>query len=267
MESFPKKVHRQFWIAFAVLAGLAELPLAANPIHLQCVVTDSYLVSDYGGELTNVQRELCVNLKLRLDGKALLLAWDYVPFDGDGEAPKPALMLKVFNEGQTRKLALQLERKNYPLEPWTGIWKEPGDTLPDPLAGNAPEFFAKKTEELILSRIEERIQKNLMGIAITSASWSPAGAPKVITSLPWKGNEALRASRFRLACLLENQRVVEFESHALLPDDGPLSLEAQYRLPDGKNVSEILPQVKRLKPKWLFLLEFRIPDDTEIYVK
>jgi len=250
------------FIAFAVMAWFTAIPLAASPIHLHCVVTDGYLVNDYGAELAKVQKDLCAQLRSRLDGKALLLAWDYVSFDGTGAIPKPALVLAVSNEGQTRKLTLQLERMDYPIERWAGIWKEPGDTLPDPLAGDAAGFFADKTKELILDRLEEAIHKNLRPIAIASASWSPAGAPKVVTSLPWKGNEALRASRFRLVCRPESQ---ELESRALVPDDGPFSLEAKYRLPDRKKVSEILPQVKRLKPQLLFLLDFQTPDDTETY--
>jgi hypothetical protein len=254
--------RRQLLIVLAIMAWFAEIPLAASPIHLRCVVTDGYLVHDYGGELAKVQKDLCESLKSRLDGKALLLAWEYVPFDRPGAIPKPALVLVLSNEGQTRRLTLRLERKDYPPEVWAGIWKEPGDTFPDPLAGNAGRFFADKTKEMILDPIEQKINENLRPIAIATANWSSAGAPKVVTSLPWRGNEVLRASRFRLVCQPESQAL---ESLALVPDDGPLSLEAKYWLPDRKSVKDILPQVKRLTPKLLFLLDFQVPDETETF--
>jgi hypothetical protein len=262
MDLLLKRSRRQLLMVFAIIAGFAELPLVADPIHLRCLVNDLYLARDYGGEVAKVQRDLCENLKLQLDSKALLMAWDYAPFGGSGALPKPALVLVLSNEGQTRRLTLQLQRRDYPIEVWAGIWKEPGDTFPDPLADAAGRFFADKVKDLILDRVEQKINENLRPIAIATASWSSAGPPKVVTSLPWRGNEVLRASRFRLVCQPESQAL---ESLALVPDDGPLSLEAKYWLPDRKKVKDTLPQVKRLTPQLLFLLDFQIPDETEIY--
>lgn len=266
-KEFEYRLGRAGWrsrLAFLILAGLAALPLDASTIHLRCFIRDGYLTGDYGTEIPRIQRELCQKLKQRLDGKALLLAWDYVVADSS-KASKPALVLTLSNDGQHREMALQLERQNYPIDPWTRVWKEPGDTLVDPLAGKAAEFFAGKVDKLILTALEETISNHLKGIPIATASWSPEGPPKVVTTLPWQGNEALRASKFRLHCQRSNQSVVEFESHVLQPDKGTFSLEAMFRLPDEKKVREILPEAKQVKPRLLFLLQFQLPNDTDTY--
>jgi hypothetical protein len=252
-------------LAPVVLFGLAALPLSASPIHLRCLIQDQYLLADYDGEIPKVQKELCQELKQRLKRRELLLAWDYVVDDDPRAATRPALVLTLSNDGQRRKVTLQLERQSIPVNTWGHIWKDPGDPVAVPLAAGAAKFFASKADDLILAVLEETIGKNLLFIPLAIAKWSPTGPPKVVTSLPWKGNEALSASRFRLACQMPDQSAVDFESHALRPENGTFSLEALSRIQDSKRVRDILPEAKRATPRWLHLLQFHIPDDTETF--
>ena len=267
LRSKELKLARSGWgrLALGILAGLAAFSLNASPIHLRCPIQDHYLVKDYGDEISKVQKELCQELKQRIKGRALLLAWDYVVDEDPKASTRPALVLTLSNDGQRRKVTLQLERQSLPVNTWVRIWKEPGDSLPAPLSMQAADFFAAKADELILATLEETICNGLMPIPIATARWSPAGPPKVVTSLPWKGNEALSASRFRLVCEMPDQSAVDFESHALRPENGTFSLEALSRIQDSKKVLDILPEAKRATPRWLHLLQFHIPDDTETF--
>lgn len=260
LERAQRRIACRRRIGVVVVAGLMALPLDASPIHLQCLIRDSYLTGDYGDKIPIVEKALCERLKQLLKSKALFLAWDYVI--SNGSKALPALVFTLSSDGQRRKITLQLERQDYPIDPWRRLWKEPGETLVDPLPQDAAEFFAERIDELILTTLEETIHKRLQGIPIATANWSPKGPPWVLTTLPWQGNEALRASKFRLAC---SNAADEFESRAVQPQNGLFSLMAMYRLSDNKDINSILSKVKELKLTWLYLYQFKYPDDVDVF--
>jgi hypothetical protein len=233
------------------------------------------------GVIGDVQKALAAKLKERLPH------WAYAPVDPASTMPGAQLTFAIA-ETKTGALVLRvsLRTPNDTTPALTANWLASHDIM---LTGYPPSSTAAETITADISaRIFDPYNTDIRGwlskhvpIAIGAHWMGQGGPPRLVLSLPWARYDALRASVFLLDCEWPMQGTAILESVGpglaapyappppTLPPNPPFDgvvVIAREREHAGQRrpVDQIGPELFELKPKSIYLKEYRPASDWNV---
>jgi hypothetical protein len=256
----------------ATLLLLSAAPAAAvmGPIAVGCQITSSSLARHWG-TADEIAKELCGRLVGWLEKDQVYGLWSYSTTVKQGVASLSFTVLAAQNSEDTL-IALRYERKDStPGGPWQETW------LPGGVGRPGARDAASRLTEAFVARLGDTwrkvLEEKLKLIPVAEARWMQKPSRddpdlRIITSLPFKGHEYLKSSRFRVVCPSGRSAPVCLVSRAR-PTPGrytesgtsrpleTLVVEAREREDDCGDrqkkapVDRVLGRVIALSPAWL----------------
>ncbi|HKH49307.1 MAG TPA: hypothetical protein VKM72_31960 [Thermoanaerobaculia bacterium] len=270
------RIHRidPGWLVVLALAGAAP-PAAAvmRPvIAVRCEIPAPSLTSLYGPLTPQIAADLCRGLVQRLRQHRTLSLWKYEI----GASSQAVLLFQVADDALGNTLVradLLLDGVSVRAEgPWERRWRSAADAaiIPDPLPEEAAGLLGQAFTPLLMDTGLEEHLKRTVPIAVGGRLTSDAGSPRIISPLPWQDFQRLKNSIFLVSCdwpARNDKADLVSRGHSASARFEPGGSERPYEAlvlvasrrqyqNELKPVDQILPEVRQLEPKLIFLQQF-----------